>query len=114
MTHLISAILITVLIVWPAHVLQYLAAHPLTAVLAAGPAYVALVLAHPVHKCPRCRGAKVVRKGNRHTMCRWCKGHGKTGRLGGHLIHRVLWDHAGPWIREKFHDTVDRLRDGAS
>lgn len=114
MIHLIGTALITVLVVWPAHVLQYLLTHRLVAVAAAGPAYVALVLVHPVHKCPRCRGAKVIRKGSRHKRCHWCKGHGRTRRLGANLAHRVFWDHVGPWIRVRYQDAVERYRDGAS
>jgi hypothetical protein len=110
----IITILITVLIAVPAHVALFLLTHRLIAAALAVPAYVVLCLAHPVHKCPRCRGARVVKKGNSHPMCRWCKGQGKTKRLGGHLVHRVFWDHVGPWIRDKYLDAAHRLRDGQS
>ncbi len=111
---MIIRVAIDVLVLWPLYGLQFLLAHPVIAAVAAVPAYMVLCLAHPVHKCPRCRGAKVIRKGSRHKRCRWCKGHGRTRRLGGQMFHRLVWDHAGPWIREKFDDVVDRLRDGAS
>jgi uncharacterized phage protein len=97
-----------------ADVLQFLISHPLVTAVLAVPAYMLLTLAHPVHKCPRCRGTRVIKKRGSHRTCHWCKGHGRTRRLGGQMFHRLVWDHAGPWITNRYHDVLDRLRDGAS
>lgn len=63
--------------------------------------YVLVVLVSPVHRCPRCRGQRVVtgRRGARG--CRKCKGHGRAYRPGAARIHRLLHEHAGPRIRDR-------------
>lgn len=62
-----------------------------------GAGYVLLVIVHPVHRCPRCRGGRVIPGRGR---CPTCKGAGKTVRLGAGVVHRLLHDHLGPAIRD--------------
>jgi hypothetical protein len=76
-----------------------------------GAGYVLVCAVHPVHKCPRCRGRKVVRKGNGYAPCGKCKGHGRTRRPGAATVHQLLLDHLGPWIRDRLRDAAEHMRD---
>jgi ribosomal protein L37AE/L43A len=71
-------------------------------------AYVLLIAVCPVHKCPKCKGARVIRNGKRASLCVRCKGAGRTYRRGATLTHQLLHEHAGPWIRQRFRDAAGR------
>lgn len=79
-------------------------------------AYLVLLAIHPVHRCPRCRGRKVIQSGTRFSPCKRCKGTGKAYRRGAILMHRLLREHAWPWLRDRINDDIagraeDRARD---
>ncbi|MDA8321418.1 MAG: hypothetical protein M0030_16660 [Actinomycetota bacterium] len=59
--------------------------------LAAG--YVALALARPTRRCPRCRGERVMTTRIRHRIraCRRCSATGRAPRLLAPVIHRTYW-----------------------
>lgn len=65
--------------------------------------YVPVVLVHPYHRCPRCRGKRVIISGKatrrRSKRCWMCKASGRTRRLGSTPIHRFAWSVAGPTVR---------------
>lgn len=65
-----------------------------------------LTLVHPVRKCPRCGGRKVIRRGARFSPCKRCKGTGKAYRRGAVPAHRLLREHAWPWLRDRINDAV--------
>jgi hypothetical protein len=71
-----------------------------------GGGYLLLLLVHPVHRCPSCRGAKAVPHGKRFRPCRRCKGHGRGYRHGGILVQRAVQEHAWPWVRDRIHDAI--------
>ena len=56
-------------------------------------AWVLLVLASPVHRCPRCHGKRVTmsRISRRRIGCPRCKVTGRTYRRGAVLLHRLRW-----------------------
>ena len=60
-------------------------------VLAAG--YVALALARPTRRCPRCHGERITRTRWRHRIrpCRRCSATGRAPRLLAPVIHRTYW-----------------------
>ena len=59
--------------------------------LAAG--YVAVALARPTRRCPRCKGERVMITRWRHRIrpCRRCTGTGRAPRLLAPIIHRTYW-----------------------
>ena len=59
--------------------------------LAAG--YVALALARPTRRCPRCHGERITRTRWRHRIrpCRRCSATGRAPRLLAPVIHRTYW-----------------------
>ena len=61
--------------------------------LALGAGYVALALARPTRRCPRCHGERITRTRWRHRIrpCRRCSATGRAPRLLGPLIHRTYW-----------------------
>ncbi len=69
-------------------------------------AYVLLLLVHPVHRCPWCRGERVIRPGLSAVKCRRCKGQGRAYRRGAIIAHRLLREHAWPRLRDRLHDRI--------
>jgi hypothetical protein len=63
--------------------------------------YVLLVLALPVITCPRCRGKRVRRVGNRGMPCRICKATGITRPPGATVIHATFWSVFGDRIHDR-------------
>lgn len=63
-------------------------------------AYVVLVLASPLHRCPRCKGTRIDRTGIRPRACRKCWVTGMRYRPGARLIHKLFWSVAGDRYRE--------------
>jgi hypothetical protein len=69
-----------------------------------------LTLIRPVHTCPGCGGRKVIRHGRSFRPCKRCKGTGKAYRRGAVLMHRLLREHAWPWLRDRITDAIaDRI-----
>lgn len=70
---------------------------------------IALLLVHPVHRCPSCRGRRVV-PGRRAPFerCRKCRGTGRAYRAGAQHVHRVAREHAWPWLRERIMTRLNR------
>jgi len=72
--------------------------------IAAG--YILLVLAHPVGRCWRCMGKRVLKSGTargrvRTRKCRVCRGHGLAVTPGATAIHRLFWLAFGDRIRAR-------------
>jgi len=76
--------------------------------------YLLLLVVHPVHRCPGCRGRKVVRLGARFKSCGRCKGSGKAYRRGAVLMHRLLHEHVWPWLRDRINDAITARNGGDS
>ena len=74
-------------------------------VFAAAVVYALVVLASPVHACPRCKGQRV-EGGRRPRTCRKCKGRGLAARPGSARIHRLAWSVAGPHLRRRLGDRL--------
>lgn len=49
-----------------------------------------LALISPLHRCPRCKGARAVRFRRGMSPCPRCKGTGKALRRGAKFIHRTV------------------------
>lgn len=77
----------------------------------AGLVYLLVVIVWPVHKCPKCRGSRVVPAAPGYKTCPKCRGLGRVPRRGALIVHRMLWEHVGPRIRDALHDRADRLKD---
>lgn len=73
--------------------------------------WLVIVLASPVHKCPRCQGRRVVRRRGGFSRCRKCKGTGRAYRAGAQHIHCVAREHAWPWLRERIMTRLNREDD---
>ena len=80
--------------------------HIFIAALIAVPAYVLLLLVHPVHRCPSCKGRRSVARGKTRRPCTRCKTTGRTYRRGAIITHRLVREHAFPWIRNRIHDAI--------
>lgn len=76
----------------------------------AGVVYLLVVVVHPVHRCPRCKGDRVVSRGGRPAQCTKCKGHGRAYRLGAPMVHRLLREHIGPQVRERIREAIEARR----
>jgi hypothetical protein len=72
--------------------------------------YVVVCAVHPIHRCPRCKGTRIEAVGVR---CRRCKGHGRAHRRGARLVHRMIWENIGPWLKRKVSDAAERRREAA-
>lgn len=81
---------------------------PLWAGVIMSAGYLLLLIARPVHACPNCGGRKVVRNGRSFRPCKRCKGSGKAYRRGAILMHRLLREHAWPWVHDRI---VGRIAD---
>lgn len=84
-----------------------LAAKLILVVIGVTALYAGVCTVSPVGRCVQCWGRR--RIGNK--ACGMCKGRGKAPRLGAALVHRLLWEHVGPWLRDRLHDIADRLRE---
>ncbi len=80
--------------------------HFIIAALVLGAVYLVLLLVHPVHRCPGCKGRKVVQHGSAFRPCVRCKGRGRAYRRGAIITHRLVREHAFPWIRNRIHDAI--------
>lgn len=69
--------------------------------------YVLVVLVSPVHKCPRCHGTRILRKGRSSHRCPRCNAHGRTYRLGATLISGFFVERIGPWLRDRIRPVRD-------
>ncbi len=67
-----------------------------------------LVTVSPVGRCLRCKGRKVLPDGNSVKPCPRCRTTGRAYRPGAVFVHRLLREHASPWLREKFRAAADR------
>ena len=70
-----------------------------------------VVIVHPVRKCPRCRGSRVAPAQPGYKTCPRCRGLGRVPRCGAALVHRMLWEHLGPRVRDALRDLADQLRE---
>jgi hypothetical protein len=77
-----------------------------------GVLYLALLLIHPMHECPRCGGARVIRSGRNVKACKKCKATGRAIRFGAPFAHKLAREHVWPWIRARMEDTAERMREG--
>ena len=80
-------------------------------------AYGLVCYASPHHRCPKCKGKRVVFKGGRRSRpktCPKCKGRGETQRAGARLVHRVFWSMAGDSLRERRKERLKGDGDGPS
>jgi hypothetical protein len=82
--------------------------HLAVAAAVAVPAYILFVLASPVGRCLRCRGARVIPKGKGVRPCPGCKGAGRAFRPGAVRVHRLARELAGPWVRERYRAAAER------
>jgi hypothetical protein len=78
---------------------------------AAAAVYILVCLASPTHRCPDCGGRKVIPARSGFTRCGKCKGKGRAYRPGAHTIHRLAWEHAAPWLRQRLHDAVEQRKE---
>jgi hypothetical protein len=76
--------------------------------------WLALLIVHPVHRCPRCRGRKVTQAGTRFEPCKRCKGTGKAYRRGAIVTHRLIREHGWPWLRDRINDVIASRTGGDS
>jgi|SRR5579859_1443770 len=83
------------------------------AMFAAVTVYVLVTLVHPVHRCVRCRGRRVIVHGSRAQACRPCRASGRTRRLGAPVIHRLAWSLIGPALRSVLEVRHEELREKA-
>jgi hypothetical protein len=76
--------------------------------------YVLIVTVSPIGGCGKCGGTRVVERragvARRKSVrpCPRCKATGRAYRRGAVLVHRLLREHAGPWVRDRFRDAVAR------
>jgi len=82
--------------------------HYIVAGLALAGAWTLLVTVSPVGRCLRCKGKRVIPKGKGVKPCTWCKATGRAYRPGAVLVHRLIREHAGPWVRDRFRDAAER------
>lgn len=89
----------------------------IVAAFAAAVVYALVTIVHPVHRCPRCRGKRVIISGKgkrrRSKACWMCKASGRTRRLGSTPIHRFAWSVAGPTVRGWLEITHEKAREKA-
>ena len=70
--------------------------------------YALFIAAFPIGRCRRCGGAKVIPNGKGVHSCPRCKGAGRAYRRGAVLAQRLLREHVGLWIRQRFRDAAER------
>lgn len=75
-------------------------------------AWTLVVTVSPVGRCLRCGGGRVLAKGRRVRPCLRCKATGRAYRPGAVLVHQLLREHLGPWIRQRFRDAAERRAEG--
>jgi hypothetical protein len=78
----------------------------IVAALVLGAVYLVLLLVHPVHRCPSCKGRRSVAHGKSRRPCKRCKTAGRTYRRGAIVAHRLIRDHAFPWVRDRIRDQI--------
>jgi hypothetical protein len=87
------------------------------AAFAAAVVYALVALVHPVHRCPRCKGKRVIVTGKgkrrRSKACRMCKATGRTRRLGSTTISRFAWSVGGPTVRGWLEIAHEKAREKA-
>jgi hypothetical protein len=88
--------------------------HLIIAGIVLGIAYAALLIVHPVHRCPSCKGRRSVAHGRTRRPCTRCKTTGRTYRRGAIMTHRLIREHAFPRVRNRIHDAIASRLDGDS
>jgi hypothetical protein len=80
------------------------------ALLGAVLVYSVVAVVHPVHRCPRCRGERVIKGRRKPRRCGTCKGTGRTRRLAAGPVTRLAWSLAGPALRARLEIRHEELR----
>lgn len=70
--------------------------------------WILLTLVRPVRCCPRCKGRRSVQGRGKAVPCPKCKATGKAPRTGARIVHRVVREHAWPWLRDRIADRLTR------